>query len=718
MRNFFLYLLIISPIYASNETETTEIFNVIKFTNKSDFTKTLAPGKIDIHYKSLSINDALDLARISISLPNPKDFLVYGKDPIIEMMVSNGRDSLTLNLPVIQNNGDLAWDEGKLLNPLLPNDFGSQKKNKNQPQTLFITVQSRLNVEILYKINIRFLDRSQYVVRWKDGNSTHEYLHQHLTFVKPIGYYINVVEQKMSNLKITLLSEDDICATLVTVPNNLSIYENSDQLEKFERRLTLTRRADVYFSENELSQLTDFRIFVFVNRNDQECDSEAANHRKDQNRAKKLSFFFEKIDKSSYFLPISVMFLVFLAPIFGVAGYFWMTKVNKIIIRSGGSGILIQLNNSSDIENSTAPELPELPEVEEFPTQPNLLQSSMLKYPLAIILPIFMHAISEYHKFTQTSMANRDEICFHNLACAKPFWEFRAFNNILSNFGYFVCGSVFVGFTLVKKGQMPKNSGVYDCSDLDVLIGFLLVLQSIGSSAYHICPNVLAFQFDTPCIQIISCLIIIRQSIIRHKSPSPHISNAIFVGVFAANFAISALASWIFVRFAIAIFHFSTIFAIIRWKLRETEHFLVFSAIFGILNAVLALTYLIFTKIVHLNHILTFLTIFNCTAYLLYYTLMKIWKNEEILKKTAIFGGLAVVFWGFAMVFYLQGDIDWTISPAKSRALNKPCLIFDFFGSHDMWHVFSAFATLFTFFYVSLVDDNLSNVPRNCLNVF
>lgn len=58
------------------------------------------------------------------------------------------------------------------------------------------------------------------------------------------------------------------------------------------------------------------------------------------------------------------------------------------------------------------------------------------------------------------------------------------------------------------------------------------------------------------------------------------------------------------------------------------------------------------------------------------------------------------------------------LSAAESRNYNKPCLVLNFFDSHDIWHFLSALAMFFSFMILLTIDDDLINVPRNQIPVF
>jgi len=58
------------------------------------------------------------------------------------------------------------------------------------------------------------------------------------------------------------------------------------------------------------------------------------------------------------------------------------------------------------------------------------------------------------------------------------------------------------------------------------------------------------------------------------------------------------------------------------------------------------------------------------------------------------------ITWSVAIAFFFQHTTDWSASPSVSKELNRPCVLFDFYDFHDLWHYMSALA-LFSSFYVS-----------------
>lgn len=678
----------------------------------------------------------LDLIRIAAEITQPALFRKE-EDTILDVTVSNGRDNFVIKLPVVYPEGPL-YTYGKLLNPLIQDDFGPRRSKKSNnstvTQNLIVTVQSRLRIDIEYKLFLTHLDRSQYDLKFKPGQSEKILHNQKLTFVKPMGFFLDAKEQNLKSFHITVTSDDDICANVITVPANESIYDrpvDSDKADN-QRVITFTRRADIFFSEAEIELFKSFRIFVFVSPVDSPCSSNTS--RKTFNEQKKMTFEFTKLEPDSYFLPTFVMIAFFASPCLIVASILavnvWRNRdppeASGTLITFGSDETHHPDANTSDEQIVVMSEEENLQnhEVGTVPVKQDSLSlhGQMLQYPIAIILPVLMHTAVQFHNFTSSTMANRDEMCFHNTACSKPLGELRAWNNMISNVGYAIYGFVFILITMCRRWRHHSVLvGTYECTLLDITIGVFMILQAIASATYHICPSDIAFQFDTPCIQVICGLLIIRQWLVRKESPSPAYTNILLLGVVSLNFVISAFSKSSRVRFMIATFHFGVVAAICFAKKRKLgsrkDIATGFTISFAVVNFIAMIMYLTSSKI-HLNQITTYCFILNCIVYLVYYAVMKVLSRESIGLKAKVCGALAVVGWITAGFFFFQDDTDWTRTAAASRALNKPCLLLDFFGSHDLWHIFGALAGLFTFLSVSFVDDDLVNTPKSSINIF
>ena len=103
-----------------------------------------------------------------------------------------------------------------------------------------------------------------------------------------------------------------------------------------------------------------------------------------------------------------------------------------------------------------------------------------------------------------------------------------------------------------------------------------------------------------------------------------------------------------------------------------------------------------------------------------------------------------VAFWVPALYFYNQNQTSWTETPAASRTFNQPCILFDFFDRHDVWHLcafpgdggclvigfvcpmlmlhpqppVSAYGLFSGCLFLLSLDDGLCTTPRSRIHVF
>eukprot|EP01133_Synstelium_polycarpum_P005285 gene5285-6126_t len=73
---------------------------------------------------------------------------------------------------------------------------------------------------------------------------------------------------------------------------------------------------------------------------------------------------------------------------------------------------------------------------------------------------------------------------------------------------------------------------------------------------------------------------------------------------------------------------------------------------------------------------------------------------------------------GFGFYFFEIAVTNKFLTFDESMKLNKPCVLFDFFDTHDVWHFFSSVG-LFTVMAIAyLIDWDLRTIPRSLIHVF
>lgn len=108
----------------------------------------------------------------------------------------------------------------------------------------------------------------------------------------------------------------------------------------------------------------------------------------------------------------------------------------------------------------------------------------------------------------------------------------------------------------------------------------------------------------------------------------------------------------------------------------------------------------------------------NTILHMTFYLSMKLFSKEKICLEASLYGILALLCWASASIFFFNNSTEWDVSPAESKRLNNECLIFNFYDQHDIWHMLSAPALLFSFMLLMCVDDDLADVPQNEIKVF
>lgn len=61
---------------------------------------------------------------------------------------------------------------------------------------------------------------------------------------------------------------------------------------------------------------------------------------------------------------------------------------------------------------------------------------------------------------------------------------------------------------------------------------------------------------------------------------------------------------------------------------------------------------------------------------------------------------------------------DHRLTPAQSESMNEPCVLFDYFDVHDLWHFVSSVALFLHQLIMFLIDSDLSQVPRREIAAF
>jgi len=322
--------------------------------------------------------------------------------------------------------------------------------------------------------------------------------------------------------------------------------------------------------------------------------------------------------------------------------------------------------------------------------------------------------------------------CYYNYKCYNTVGFIPAFNSVISNILYVILGIIFI---LIVR----FNSKFYDTSinqlnlikspSLYYSLGISLIFEGICSATYHICPTKLNFQFDTTFMYIGGILMFITIYSKRHMEPDPmkiycFLGFLIFINIlplsglttdFEQYFwgGIFIFVAYVMVSVSIYIYYdkeFNLDLQTIKHLYHNFKNFdkkhtpkLI---LITILNLFTLGTYLwaVITQANFTDWVLG-LIIVNMIIYFIYYVIQKIRYKEPISLLIAFWLLIDIIVIGLSLVFYLMTSTNIFLTPEESKEMNKPCIIFNYFDYHDVWHILSALG-LFIFMNIVFFLDN------------
>lgn len=109
----------------------------------------------------------------------------------------------------------------------------------------------------------------------------------------------------------------------------------------------------------------------------------------------------------------------------------------------------------------------------------------------------------------------------------------------------------------------------------------------------------------------------------------------------------------------------------------------------------------------------------NSAMYFVLYFLQKYLHNER-LTRTAWISFISSLTLGIFAIYFFVGLKDYEVfgSAEDNERRAHSCILFDFFGPHDMWHLLSAPSVFFMYIFVLCIDDDLKCVPRRSIPIF
>jgi len=328
--------------------------------------------------------------------------------------------------------------------------------------------------------------------------------------------------------------------------------------------------------------------------------------------------------------------------------------------------------------------------------------------------------------------------CYYNHKCKHDFYFIPAFNNIISNIFYVIFGLLFIIIVRINSRSaidavdFPINNN----PALYYTLGIALIFEGICSAIFHICPSILNFQFDTTFMFLGAILTFVTIYQKRHKAPTPiKVYSFSALLILINTLPLSGLSNGFEIWFWGGIFllmSYLMIFGSIylyydqeydldtmnikfllqklrKIKKKDLPKLLLIIAI----NSVTISMY-IFATITKPNFTdwLLGVCIINLIIYFLYYFIQKIKNKEPINYLIYVWLVIDIVIMTLSILFFFKSVTDKFLPMNESNLLNKPCVLFNYFDYHDIWHILSAIG-LFIFMNIIYFLD--SKNPDNVL---
>jgi len=337
--------------------------------------------------------------------------------------------------------------------------------------------------------------------------------------------------------------------------------------------------------------------------------------------------------------------------------------------------------------------------------------------------------------------------CYYNEKCKHDIDGIPAFNNIISNFGYILFGIVFIIIIRYNIDNNNSDYGIYTDKSLYYSLGIVLTLEGIFSGIYHICPSKLNFQFDTTFMFIGSSLMIITLYSKRHNSdnlPTAYFTYCFLSLVVLLNILpLSGISDgdevWFWVLIYIFVFYLMIVLSVNiyygkDWKnknicknLKSMKEFIKdlrphdvpkFSIL--LISNIMSMIFLIFGSVYKVDFSEWILGLFigNLITYFFYYIINKIGNRETISKKLWLLIFIDFIVLTISLTYYEMAVTNKMLTPSESKKLNEPCILFNYFDYHDLWHLFSSIGIFLAMYIIYILDDDLKNTLTVHIKVF
>lgn len=297
--------------------------------------------------------------------------------------------------------------------------------------------------------------------------------------------------------------------------------------------------------------------------------------------------------------------------------------------------------------------------------------------------------------------------------------------------------------TAAYNSKKTNQYGLHDDRSLYYCIALATIFEGIFSALYHVCPSRLNFQFDTTFMIIGSGLLFITVFQKRHPASAPgavrvfiFFAFIVFINFLAlSNIPTPVLWTIVFVvLIAVGLVGAAHIYnhrklplstviknCIYFWPPYEPGRLVMVmlglsvSAVGLIVSAISSIRE---DSTENFPTLILGLTVINTFIYLLYYLAMKIRHRERIHWLVWFLFIAIVALWTTALYFFEVGVTNKFLTMEESAKLNKPCILFDYFDYHDVWHFLSAAGLITIALLVYILDFGLKDTPHSELALF
>jgi len=316
-----------------------------------------------------------------------------------------------------------------------------------------------------------------------------------------------------------------------------------------------------------------------------------------------------------------------------------------------------------------------------------------------------------YLAFIKTGDRNA---CYFNNECARPWWVFFSFNNVASNVAFLISA---LGLGLLTTYREIDRRSRYMLRALAVAIA----AEGVCSGLYHVCPTRLSFQLDTTFSNIISAMVIIETFRVWGFYVKAWQAFSVFslftvlnlIGTLLDSGLVDNLtAKDVFLLFSVLFFNVITGVLVASIVLDCVSNHRRSRAVWISIGVVLLLFQTLTMIIVYLGWsdfsmlyaVGLMIEAFSLMGVLLIASFHRYCFRQKVVVLVTAFIAAATNCSAYA-VFMFAPVSDKDASPADSNNMNAPCLMWDFFDHHDLWHLLASYGLL------------LLGVTLNVLNV-